>query len=207
MTKILNSICAAVLIVAGCSSIKTISLSHYSAQISFFDNTAKYYAGEKIMRCKLSEPAIINGYRCISWICFFENGHIKQLMTAEDIKMNNFVIPSNSTIFFNEQSSDKIKNIWFSQNVIINSIECKGGGKISTEFYDNGSLKACFLTRDQNIQGFPCQNSLFKPVYFYPDGKVKILTLSIDSKFADTVYKNGETIIVGENGVVSKFKR
>jgi len=207
MKKILFSICTAALIISGCSSIKTISLSNYSWQISFFDNTSEYYSGDKIMKCKLSDTATLNGYKCISWIWFFENGQIKQFETAEDIKMNNFVIPSNSTVFFNEQTPNKIKYIWFSKDVIINNVGCKGGGKISTEFYDNDSLKACFLTKDQNIQGFPCQSSLLKPVYFYPNGKIKILTLTIDSKFADAVYKNGESIIVGEDGKVSKFKR
>ena len=207
MKKIPFSICVSVLIVAGCSSIKTISLSNYSGQISFFDNTAEYYSGDKIMKCKLSDTAALNGYKCISWIWFFDNGQIKQFKTAEDIKMNNFVITSNSTIFFNDQNPNKIKYIWFSKDVIINNVGCKGGGKISAEFYDSDSLKACFLISDQNIQGFPCQSSLFQPVYFYPDGKIKILTLSIDSKFADTVYKSGESIIVGEDGIVSKFKR
>jgi hypothetical protein len=206
MKKLLFLICTTALIVVGCS-VKTISLSNYSEQISFFDNTVDYYNDDKIMKCKLSDTANLDGYKCISWIWFFENGQIKQFETAKDIKMNNFVIPSNSTIFFNEQSPNKIKYIWFSKDVIVSNIECKGGDKISTEFYDNDSLKACFLARDQNIQGFSCQSSLLKPVYFYPNGKIKILTLSIDSKFADTVYKKGESIIVGENGIISKFKR
>jgi hypothetical protein len=207
MKNILFLICAAVLIISGCSSIKTISLSNYSGQISFFDNTSEYYSGDKIMKCKLSDTTTLNGYKCISWIWFFENGQIKQFETAEDIKMNNFVIPSNSTVFLNEQKPNKIKYIWFSKDVIINNVGCKGGGKISTEFYDNDSLKACFLTSDQNLQGFSCLSSLLKPVYFYPTGKIKILTLSIDSKFADTVYKNGESIIVGEDGIIRKFER
>lgn len=99
MKKILISICATALFVSGCSSINTIYLSNYSGQISFFDNTSEYYSGDKLMKCKLSDTAVLNGYKCISWIWFFENGQIKQFVTAEDIKMNNFMIPSNSTIF------------------------------------------------------------------------------------------------------------
>ncbi|HCA42403.1 MAG TPA: hypothetical protein DEP28_04040 [Bacteroidetes bacterium] len=207
MKKILFLISAAALIFAGCSSIKTISLSNYSGQISFFDNTAEYYSGDKIMKCKLSDTATLNGYKCISWIWFFENGQIKQFETACDIKMSNYVIPSNSRIFFNEQSTNKIKYIWLAKDCNINNVECKGGGKISTEFYDNDSLKACFLTKDQTIQGFSCKSSLLEPVYFYPNGKIKILTLSIDSRFGNTDYKNGESIIIDENGLVAKFNR
>ncbi len=207
MKKILFPICVTILIVAGCTSIKTNSLSNDSGTISFFDNTAEYYPGGKIMKCKLSDTVTLNGYKCISWIRFFENGQIKQFKTARDIKMNNYTIPSNSTVFFDEQNHDKIKYIWFSKDVIINHVECKGGSKITTELYDNGNLKNCFLSRSQKIQGFPCQSSLLKPVYFYPNGKIKILTLSNDSKFTNTVYKSGESIIVGEDGHVSKFER
>lgn len=203
----LFSICVSALMIAGCSPKNSIYLPLYSEEISFYDHTAEYYPDGMIKKCKLSDTATLNEYKCISWIWFFESGQIKQFETAENIKMNSFTIPSNSTIFFNEQSPTKIKNSWFSEDVMINSIECKGGGKISTEFYDNDSLKACFLTRDQNIQGFPCHSSLFNPVYFYPNGKIKVLTLSNDSKFGDTDYKKGESILVEENGTVSKFER
>jgi hypothetical protein len=207
MKKLLFSIYAAALIVAGCSSKKTIFLSDNSGPISFFVNTAGYYPDNKIMKCKLSDTATLNEYKCISWIWFFENGQIKQFETAADIKMNNFVIPSNSTIFFDERNPGKIKYIWFSKDVTINNIQCKGSGEISTEFYDNNSLKSCFLAKNQNIQGFPCQSSLFKPVCFYPNGKIKILPLSIKSKYGDKVYKSGESILVKEDGKVSKFEK
>lgn len=200
-------LCTTALILSGCSSIKTISLSNYSGQISFFVNTSEYYSGDKIMKCKLSDTATLNGYKCISWIWFFENGHIKQFKTACDIKMSNFDIPSNSRIFFNEQNDNKIQYIWLAKDSKINNVECKGGGKISTEFYDNGSLKACFLTKDQTIQGFSCKSSLVDPVYFYSNGKIKILTLSIDSKFGNVDYKKGESLIIDENGLVTRFKR
>ncbi|MBN1634841.1 MAG: hypothetical protein JW917_11800 [Ignavibacteria bacterium] len=113
MKKILFSICAAVLIIFGCSSIKTISLSNYSGQISFFDNTSEYYSGDKIKKCKLSDTATLNGYKCISWIWFFENGQIKQFETAEEIKMKNFVIPSNSTVFLANKTPIKLNTFGF----------------------------------------------------------------------------------------------
>lgn len=207
MKKMIVSIYVAILIMAGCSFSNTIYLPLYSAKISFYNHTAEYYPDGKIKKCKLSDVATINQYRCISWIWFFENGQIKQFKTAENIKMNDFTIPPRSTIFFYDQSPGKIKYIWFSEDVVIKHLTCKGGGKISTEFYDNDSLKACFLSRDQNIQGFPCKSSLFNPVYFYPDGKIKIVTLSKDSTFGDINYKKGESILIGENGQVSNFKR
>jgi hypothetical protein len=182
-------------------------LSKYSTNISFYENTADYYSGDKIMKCKLSDTAIINGYKCISWIWFFEDEKIKQFVTAEDIKMPNYVIPKHSTIFFDKETPEKIKYIWFAKDVKINNIACKGGGKISTEFYNNDSLKACFLTEDQNIQGFSCKSSLFEPVYFHPTGKIKILTLSADNKLDNTYYKKGESIIIDENGSIARFKR
>jgi hypothetical protein len=195
------------ILLAGCTSVQTITLSSYAGKISFYENTAEYYPTDNIMKCKLSDTAMLNGYKCISWLWFFKNGQIRQFETAENIKKNSFTIPSNSIIFFNEQSPGKIKYIWFSGDVTINKIACKGGGKISTEFYENDSLKACFLSKDQNIQGYECQSSLLEPVYFYPNGKIKILTLAADSKFGNKEYKRGESILIGEDGMVNQFKR
>lgn len=195
------------LIIAGCTSIKTITLSNYSAQISFSENSAKYYPDNKLKACKLSEIAILNGHNCISWLHLFENGQIKQFQTAEDIILPDYTIPSGSVIFYNDQNPDKIKHIYFSKDIVIDSIKCKSGGNISTEFYDNGRLNACFLTENQKIQGFPCLSSVFDPVYFYPNGKIKQLTLSADSKYVETIYKKGESIIIDEQGIISSLKK
>lgn len=195
------------LIITGCTTIKTITLSNYSVQISFIENSAKYYPDNNIKACKLSEIANLNGHNCISWLHFFENGLIKQFQTAEDIILPDCTIPSGSVIFYNAQNPDKIKYICFSKDIVIDSIKCKSGGNISTEFYDNGKLNACFLTENQNIQGFPCMCSVFEPVYFYPDGKIKLLTLSADSKYMDTIYKKGQSIIIDEQGIISRYKR
>ena len=173
MKKSIFFICVMFLIFAGCTSVKTSSLSKYSSQISFFENTAEYYSGDGIMKCKLSDTATLNDYKCISWIYFFNDGQIKQLETAVDIKRPDFVIPSHSIVFFNDQNHSQIKCIWFSKDVTINKIECKGGGKTTTDFYDNDKLKACFLAKDQVIQGVDCKSSLFKPVFFSEDGKIK----------------------------------
>lgn len=207
MKQLFFTICLAAFIVAACSSKKTLPLPGYSTEITFYESTATYYPGQKIMKCKLSDTATINGYKCISWIWFFENGQVRQFKTARDIRMDGFVIPSNSTIFFHEQSPDKIKYVWLAKDVTINNIDCKGGGKISIEFYENNSLKACFLTKDQDIQGYSCKSSLFDPVYFYDNGKIKILTLAADTRLNNTDFKKGESILIDENGAVTRFKR
>jgi hypothetical protein len=194
-------------IITGCTTIKTISLSNYSVQISYLENSAKFYPDNKLKACKLSEIVNLNGHNCISWIHFFENGLIKQFQTSEDIILPNYIIPSGSVIFYNIQSPDKIKYIYFSKDIVIDSIKCKSGGKISTEFYENGKLNACFLTENQNIQGFPCMSSVFEPVYFYPDGKIKLLTLSANSEYMGTIFKKGQSIIIDEQGTISRFKR
>jgi len=173
MKKSIFFICVVLLILSGCTSVKTTSLSKYSSQISFFENTAEYYAGGGIIKCKLSDSATLNDFKCISWIYFFEDGQIKQFETAVDMKRPDFVIPSNSVVFFNDHNHNQIKCIWFSKDVTINNIECKGGGKTATEFYDNDKLKACFLAKDQMIQGVDCKSSLLRPVFFFEDGKIK----------------------------------
>jgi len=195
------------LIITGCTTIKTVTLSNYSVQISFIENSAKYYSDNRLKACKLNEIVNLNGHNCISWLHFFENGLIKQFQTVDDIILPSYTIPSGSVIFYNAQNPDKIKYIYFSKDIVIDSIKCKSGGKISTEFYENGKLNACFLTESQIIQGFPCMRSVFEPVYFYPNGKIKILTLSSDSKYMETTFKKGQSILIDEQGIICRYKR
>ena len=191
--------------IIGCSPVKSIYLPNYSAEISYYGNSVEFYDGVNIKKCMLSDTVELNGYKCISWIHFFENGQVKQIETPKSIKMPNYTIPANSILFFYDQSPSKIQQIWFSQDVKVDSIECKGGAKISTEFYEHNQLKSCFLSKDQEIQGFQCESSLLKPVRFYPNGKIKMLTLGRDSKIANIQFEKGETICIGEDGSVSKL--
>lgn len=184
-----------------------LTLPYYSKEVVFDGNSLELYTDGNIKRCHLIDTVEIKGFKCISWLWLFENNRVKQLETAVDVKLPDFTIPAHSVVFFNENNNDKIKYICFSQNVTINGIECRGGEKISTEFYEVGSLKACFLTKDQSIQGYNCKSSLLKPVYFYPDGRIKILTLASDLKSGETLFKAGESISIDEPGKISLFNR
>jgi len=206
MKKSLLLINIILIVVAGCNSLSTTTLTNYPEQITFYKNSAKYYPGKQLMRCKLSDTTLISGFKCISWIHFFENGQIKQYQTAALIQRKNYIIPLNSVIFLDELNPEYIKYIYFSEDVTINNVICKGGNKISTAFYENDMLKSCFISGSQDIQGYPCKSSLLKPITFYPDGKIKILTLGRDTTLAGNEFKSGETIIIEKNGAISKYK-
>jgi len=190
-----------------CSSGDRLTLPYYSKEIVFDHNSLGLYTDGKIKKCHLVDTVEIKGYKCISWLWLFENSRLKQIENAVAIQRSNYVIPAHSVIFFNENNNEKIKYINFSEDVTLNGVVCKGGGKISTEFYEDGSLKACFLANDQSIQGYNCKSSLLEPVYFYPNGKVKIITLASDLNSGNSVYKAGESITIDEKGEIAIFNR
>lgn len=179
-----------------CSSTKTIVLNRYSKEIVFFDHSDEYYENGSLKKCKLSNAVVLNGYECISWLHLFKEGTIKQVETAKDIKRSTFVIPTGSIIFLDEKDPTYLRTIWFSRDVKIGAVSCKGRNKIAVSFYPNGKIKACFLSEDQIIQGFPCKSSLLKPIKFHPNGKINSLTLSRDYEYRNIKYKKGETILI-----------
>jgi hypothetical protein len=195
------------MLVLSCNTNKKLKLPYYSKEIEFEGNSLKLYSEGNIKCCRLVDTVEIKGYKCISWLWLFENTKLKQIETAVDIQKPDYIIPAHSVIYFNENNNDKIKYICFKRNVTINGVECRGGEKISTEFYEDGSLKACFLTKDQTVQGINCKSSLLEPVYFYPNGKIKIVTLASDLKSGDTVFKAGESITIDEKGMLAIFSR
>lgn len=193
--------------ITSCANLLIVPLDHYSIQVSCYKNSIEFYPDNSIKRCRLSEQTTINSYQCISWLHLFDDGGIKQYETAVDIPMTGYTIPAKSTIFFNEEAKDQIKFLYLAKDTEINGVLCEGSGTTTTEFYDSDHLKYCFLANDQTIQGFPCNRNLMQPVYFYYSGKIKILTLSTDYSWGNTVFKKGTSVLVGEDGSVSVYKR
>ncbi|MFT3740810.1 MAG: hypothetical protein QM786_18830 [Breznakibacter sp.] len=193
------------IVMVACSPTKTFVLQKYSKEIVFVDKTDEYFDNGNLKKCRLSDTAIIEGAKCVSWLHFFESGSVKQFQTANDIKQAAYVVPAGSIVFPEEHDISCFKGIRFSKDVNIDHIICKGGNEVEVDFYPNGRIKSCFLSANQTIQGFPCKSSLLKPIKFYPDGKIMVLTLSTDYEIQNNVYKNGETIQLGTDGTITKI--
>ncbi|MGE5479922.1 MAG: hypothetical protein ACM3U1_05790 [Chloroflexota bacterium] len=198
-------VCAAL---AGCFSVEYELLRQPApTRISYYNGSEERYADGSMKKCRLKDTASIGLYKCVGWIHFFPNGDVDNFETAAPVKYSRYEIPPNSRIFFYDNAHDKIKTVWFPEDIKLDGIECQGGEKISVDFYENGSLKACFLSRNQTIQGFPCKSSLFSPVYFYPDGRIMRLTLCSDAISGANSFAKGETLVVTESGVPSVYKK
>ena len=193
------------IVMIACSSTKTVVLEKYSKEIVFIDKTDEYYENGNLRKCKLSDTAAIEGFCCISWLHLYENGSIKQFRTTKDIEQPTYIIPSGSVIFPIEKDIHHFKCVRFSKDVNIDSVLCKGGNEVEVNFYPNGKIESCFLSKNQTIHGFPCKSSLLKPVRFYQDGKVKELTLSKDYELQGTLFQAGSTVTLDANGTISKI--
>ncbi|MBC8052534.1 MAG: hypothetical protein H7Y13_05680 [Sphingobacteriaceae bacterium] len=206
MNKLITISISAMLF-AGCTSDTSTTLPLFKRNITMTQGSVEYYPNQKVKKCKLSKPVMLGDKKSTNWLHLFESGHIKQFETAEEMRIEKHVVPANSIVFYNEKNRSRIHYIIFSKDTEIDSVICKGDGKTMTEFYNSGKLKACFLAKDQLVQGFPCKASISEPVYFYADGKVRILPLSADASYSNISFKSGESILVGQDGLVSKLKK
>ncbi len=204
--KNLKILFAVSIFLSSCVTINTIQLPYYQSEIAYIESSAAFFENGNIKKCRLADEVTLNGYHCVSWMRFFENGQIRQFETAIDIKRDSILIPAKSILFFHEQNHNEISMIYLSQNTIIQGVNCKGGEKITTSFYPNMKLRNCFLVDDQVIQGFPCKSSLMHYVSFYDSGKLKSLTLSRDFSSGKMNYRRGTYIELNEDGSIKSVK-
>jgi hypothetical protein len=103
----------------------------------------------------------------------------------------------------NREQHEKIGEVCFATDVrLSNGTLCKGGGNVMTGLFTNDSLRFCFLTGDEIIQGFPCKGSIMKQISFFDDGRIRKLTLSSDFIYRNQTYPKGSTIELDAQGIV-----
>lgn len=168
--------------------------------IEFKSRSVEYYPNGNLKRCKLTKPTAVKSFTCNSWIHFFEDGHVNMYRTEVDISTNDYIIPSQSTVFMSQTEPHYIKHIWLSKNTEIQGHKCRGKGKISTSFYPNGSIKSMYIDSDRYIQNHPCKGGLFTNIMFFSDGQLKSYTLSKDTFYQNTTIEKNSRILLDRKG-------
>ena len=170
-------------------------------ETAFKKGSALYHEDGMLKRCKLKTELSVQGYPCQRWVWFYADGGIKQFELSEPKTIQDIVVPSKSTVFLRADRS--LEKCWFSKDMMIQGIPCNGGsGKVTTEFHKNGKISCCFLSESTEIQGVPCKDSIFKPVYFHPSGKLKTCTLSRRHTIEEKEYRKGTTLHFDKTGRV-----
>jgi len=162
--------------------------------------------GEKITRCRIKEPSIVQGYLCKGWITFYDNGEIKDFQAAESISIQNIPIPENTRVFLRRDGT--LSYCWFSEDVIIQGYRCPGGyGKATTAFHCNGKLSLVFLREPALIQEIPCREGGLSATCFYKSGTLRSCELSKNIEYQGIKYKKRTKLTFDEKGNVIKSSR
>jgi hypothetical protein len=186
-------------ILTACSSIVQTHLKNYNNDVEVYEHSIEHHPNGNIKKIKLSKATQINGFECIRWVHFYENGNIDMYQTAVDIPINDYQIPSQSFVFVSETEPFYIKQSWLSKDTEIQGIICSGKGKISTSFHPNGNLRSFYIDDDRYIQGYPCKGGVFKNVIFDSAGKINSFTLAKDTLYKSTLIPKGSRIMINNN--------
>ncbi len=143
-------------------------------------------------RKKLDRPKEIQGYPCAKGVVwFFADGKLNRCAISQSIYIGGTKIPTGSIIALRPDA--KLDFVQLIDDAQIAGILCRGGswqgpaGGSSTEFYQSGKLRQCFLAGNQEVQGVPCMNGGLvgdrqgHAVQFSEDGR---LILQADERFS-----------------------
>jgi len=151
-----------------------------------------------LARGKLKKPQTIDGFQCRRWVHFHANGKVKQLLLAKPAVVQGVSVPADATVFLT--GAGKLKTIWFAKDTTVQGDTVRGGGKISKGFHENGALASGFLRKPAVIDDVPCKASVFKPVFFHPNGKLKEATLDRDATIQGAPREKGDTVRFDASG-------
>ena len=162
-------------------------------------DTVRFHKNGVISKCKLLKWMEIQGYPCCRWVRFFPDGRVARFQAQRDIVISGVSVPAKSDIFLDENGV--FYKGWFDGELDIDGIPVDGGcGKLETTFYRDGTIKSCFLYKTAEIDGVPCKASVFHPVEFFENGRLKRCTLARSVTRNGRVYKKGELIVIDETG-------
>lgn len=195
-----------------CLSLLLVMVSFADAEIPFVsqcDTIRKSKGpnkGSYKIRCKYKEPVDIQGYPCIGWTWFYEDGLLDNFEVSETVTIQGIEIPKKSRVFLHRDGT--VEQCYFSKDMIIQGYPCEGGHKKeATGFYPNGNLRFIFLTEPKTIQGIPCRHGGVSIIQFYENGRLKKCTLARDHEYKGSLYKSGTELYFDQTGNVVKKER
>jgi hypothetical protein len=158
------------------------------------------------IRCRYKEPVNVQGYPCIGWTWYYQDGLLDNFQVNETIIIQDIEIPQDSRVFLRQDGT--LSQCYFSKDVTIQGYPCDGGHKKeATGFYPNGNLRFIFLTEQRTIQGIPCRQGGLSIIQFYESGKLKQNKLPHDFEYNGVKYKGRTKLFLDEGGKVLKTER
>jgi hypothetical protein len=160
----------------------------------------------------LDAPTLIDGIPCDASGSFlrsrpvmvYPSGRLASCQLATETEVFGHTLPAETRIFLREDGSPR--RALLSMNTFLQGVICRGGGRRSheTTFHENGSLMACWLFGDQEIQGIPCRGSSFwgdlrhgdPSVIFRDDGELQSCQASRSITHQGRRFTRGDRVVV-----------
>ena len=162
--------------------------------------------GTSKIRCKYKRPTQIQGYPCIGWTWFYQDGSLDNFQVNNMITIQGIEIPKNSRVFLRRDGT--IDQCYFSKDMTIQGYPCDGGHqKEATGFYPNGNLRFIFLTEQRTIQEIPCRPGGLSIIQFYENGRLKQCELPHDFEYKGVRYQKRTKLYLDKEGHVTNTKR
>lgn len=151
-----------------------------------------YHANGQRQRAYLLEETELAGLPCQRWIWWHEDGSLDNFELARDEVVQGHAFPAATRLFLDR--SGRLAHAWLSKDTLVDGRLCRGRWKIDTAFHPNGRVKAFFPPEDLELDGVPCEASVFHPIYLHPDGRLRQCTLAADATIDGRVHQRGETV-------------
>jgi hypothetical protein len=156
----------------------------------------------RMKRGYLLEESELAGLPCQRWVWWYADGSLDNVELAHDRVVQGHAFPAETRLFFDHEG--RVAHAWLSRTTVVDGRTCRGRWKIDTAFHPNGHIKAFFPPEDLEIDGIPCEASLFHPVYLHPDGRLRACKLAADVTLDGVTFEQGDAIALDGAGRASR---
>jgi hypothetical protein len=164
------------------------------------------------VRKHLDQATEIQGYPCDKGYAWFfeEGGGLHSCRLSREASFGDARASAGSWLYL--RSDGKPASAILRHDTRIDGHTCQGSAMglegISTAFYPNGRLKACWLAADEEIEGVPCaRGGFFKDLggggsttEFYENGSLRGCKLSRAATIRDQGFSSGARVVVDRSG-------
>jgi hypothetical protein len=191
------------------SGLATVSGQPLDSAARFRKGSDQYYKSGGLQKCELKGVVRLQGYLCLGWVWFHDNGGLQEFQLAESTEVQGIGFPARTWVSLDE--SGRLDYVFLPRNMGIQGVPCAGNrmGRegIMTSFYPNSKLRECFLAFSATVRNVPLRAGAFSPVEFHPDGGLKSGWLAEPYEASGTIYGKNTRLTFTEEGMVTESYR
>lgn len=156
----------------------------------------------------LHEPVELDGRMYQKWLHRRTNGTIRGGLLSAAATIDGIDVPAESWVSFDSEGRLKGCNLPANQTIQGHLVRGTGGGSKGAvvSFYPGGKLRLFFAPEDTNVDGIPCDASLFHAVQLHENGRLKACVLASDASVDGRALSEGTAIVLNDEGKLLSTK-